>query len=127
MNYITVLAAAAAAWVWGAIWYSLAAKPWAEAVGIADREPGVDRKIGMIVSFIAMLLAAGMMRHMFHMAGIGHPVKGMLAGLGVGAFIVTPFIVMNYYWAGKPVKLMLIDGVNAGVSCGLIGLLLVAF
>ncbi len=127
MDYINVLAAAVAAWIWGAVWYALAAKPWAEAAGIADREPGVERKIGMVVSFVAMLLVAGMMRHMFNQAGIAAVGKGALAGAGIGLFIVTPFVAMNYYWAARPVKLSLIDGVNATVGCGLIGVLLTAF
>ncbi len=127
MDYVNVLAAAVAAWIWGVVWYALAAKPWAEAAGIADREPGVERKIGMIVSLVALLLVAGMMRHMFNEAGIGAVGKGALAGAGIGLFIVTSFLAMNHYWAARPVKLTLIDGIHATVGCGIIGVLLTAF
>ena len=127
MTYLNVLTGAAAAWVWGAIWYAVMARSWAEAAGIADKAPGVERKIGAVVSFVAMLFVAGMMRHMFNEAGIAAVGKGALAGIGIGLFIVTPFVAMNYYWAGRPVKLTLIDGVNAAVSCGLIGVMLTAF
>ena len=40
MEFLNVLAAAVAAWVFGAAWYMTLAKPWMEAAGIETDENG---------------------------------------------------------------------------------------
>ena len=40
--------------------------------------------------FTAMILVAGMLRHVFHISGIVTLGGGFVAGLGIGAFFVTP-------------------------------------
>ena len=51
MNYWAVVMAAVAAWMLGALWYSLLAKPWMAAAGVANAgmqenmsSPRIDRK-----------------------------------------------------------------------------------
>ncbi len=50
VNYIAVLVAGSAAWVFGGIWYRLLAKPWREAHGFSSekvrRQHGYGRLCG---------------------------------------------------------------------------------
>ncbi len=130
MEYVAVLAAAAAAYVFGAIWYMALRNPWMVAAGITQEQ--VDGGMGkdpkpFIISAIMVILVAGMMRHMFAQAGIMGIEKSLLSGLGLGAFIALPWIVTNYAYGGRPRNLTLIDGGYATIGCTIIGLVLGLF
>lgn len=131
MGFISVLAAAIAGFAAGAIWYMSLAKPWLKA---AEFELGPDgkptRSNGLwpfAVSALTMILVAGMMRHVFAMAGITGLFEGAIAGFGVGAFFITPWIAMNYAYSARPGMLTVIDGGYAIVGCSVIGLVLGSF
>ncbi|MWD28291.1 DUF1761 family protein [Aquicoccus sp. SCR17] len=130
MGILSILVAAAAAWLFGALWYMTLSKPWLEAV---SRDWGPDRRLDnrnpvpFILSAVAMIVVAGMMRHVFAMAGIASWDAGLIAGLGVGAFFITPWIVINNAYPGRPFLLSVIDGGYAIIGCGLIGLVLSLF
>ena len=130
MEYISVIVAAAAAFMLGAAWYSLLSKPWINASGIKCDENGNPIGGRMITPFvmsgIAMLLVSGMMRHTFEMAAIDTMDKGLISGLGVGLFFISPWIMINNAYGMRPFKLTLIDGGYAVTGCGLIGLILTA-
>lgn len=129
MEVIRVLAAALAAYVFSAVWYTGLARHWLPVSGIALDGQGRPLRSGgaapFIVGAVAYVLVAGMMRHVFTMSGIASPGFGLLAGFGIGAFFITPWVAMNYAFAQRPVKLMAIDGANSVVGCSLIGLVLV--
>jgi len=124
---ISVLVAAVASYAWGAVWYMVMAKPWMEAVGLT--EDTIDRKnpTPFILAFVCTVLVAGMMRHVWVMAPPGNALAGLVSGLGVGLFLITPWIVMNYGFAQRSARLMVIDGIYASVGCALIGLILSLF
>jgi len=131
MEIINVLVAAAAAWVFGAIWYMALSKPWMAAAGIevgADGKPanGSD-PLPYILSAIAMVLVAGMMRHVISQAGIDTLLKGLMTGGGIGLFMISPWIMINNAYGGKPFKLTLIDGGYATFGSAIIGVILVLF
>ena len=71
-----------------------------------------------------MILVAGMMRHIFSMAGIDGAAASLVAGLGVGAFFISPWLAVNYAFAMRPLKLFLIDAGYAILGSGAIGLTL---
>ncbi|RPE64746.1 uncharacterized protein DUF1761 [Pacificibacter maritimus] len=125
---VEVLVAAAAGFAIGAVWYMALSKQWVTAAGIACDDTG--KPIGgfsaapFVVSGICMLLVAGMMRHMFAMAGIDGIGKGLVSGLGVGLFFIAPWIAMNVAYAMRPRALAVIDGGYAVIGCGVIGLVL---
>ena len=130
MQYLSVLAAAAAAYAFGALWYMTLGKPWMKAAGITQEQ--VDGGAGkspipFIISAIMVIIVAGMMRHAFMQAGITEPIKSALSGLGIGAFMVTPWIVTNYAYGMRPRNLTLIDGGYATIGCTIIGLVLGLF
>ena len=131
MEVLNVLVAALAAFAFGAVWYMSMAKPWMAA---AEIRLGLDSKpvnsggmMPFVIGLAGMILAAGMMRHIFVMAAIDTIGKGVTAGLGIGAFSVMPWVAMNYAFGQRKPMLTVIDGVNVIVGCGIIGLVLMLF
>lgn len=130
MGILSVLVAAAAAWLFGAGWYMALSRPWIAAAGIECDEHGRPKgssPLPFVLSAIAMIVVAGMMRHIFGMSGIDRPGEGFVAGLGVGLFFISPWIMINNAYAMRPFRLTLIDGGYATFGCALIGLVLTLF
>lgn len=130
MEILNVLAAAAASWVFGAIWYMSLARPWVAAAGIEVDENGkpVDQSpLPFVLSAIAMVIVAGMMRHAFATAGVDTVIKGLVSGLGVGLFFISPWIMINNAYGGRPFRLTLIDGGYATFGCAVMGAVLSLF
>lgn len=128
MEFVGVLAAAGAAWVFGAVWYSVFSKQWVSGSRVPVAEDGTpinrtDPK-PYILSIIAMLLVAGTMRYAFSVMEITTPIKGMTSGLGIGLFFIAPWIMLNNGYAARPFSLTLIDGGYAALGCAIIGLLI---
>ncbi|MCI5113043.1 MAG: DUF1761 domain-containing protein [Marivita sp.] len=127
MGFLSVLAAAAASWVFGAIWYMTLSKPWLAAAGVECDETGKPTNtspLPFLLSAICMVLVAGMMRHIFATSGIGSVGKGALTGLGIGLFFIAPWTMINNAYAGRPFSLTLIDGGYAVCGCTIIGAIL---
>ena len=127
MGFLSVLAAAAASWVFGAIWYMTLSKPWLAAAGVECDETGKPTNtspLPFLLSAICMVLVAGMMRHIFATSGIGSVGKGALTGLGIGLFFIAPWTMINNAYAGRPFALTLIDGGYAVCGCTIIGAIL---
>lgn len=131
MGLLAVIAAALAGFAVGAVWYMSLAAPWMKAAGIAVGQEGRPAQSGgampFVVSGICMILVAGMMRHMLAMAGVDGAVKSLVAGLGVGAFFIAPWVAMNYAYAMRDRALTIIDGGYAIFGCGAIGMVLGLF
>ena len=128
MGMIAVLAAAVASYVFGSIWYMALAKPWMQAAGVSVGEDGrptnSKNPAPYILAFLCAVLVAGMMRHVFALSAIDTVDKGLIGGLGVGLFLAAPWIVTNYAFAGRPAKLMIIDGGYATIGCTIMGAVL---
>lgn len=131
MGILSVLIAAAASYAFGAFWYMTLAKPWMAASGVrqemAKSADGKQNMTPFIISAIASILVAGMMRHVFGMADITGAYKGAMAGLGLGLFIVSPWIMTCYAFGMRPRNLTLIDGGYATIGCTIMGLVLGLF
>ena len=131
MEIIAVLAATVAAYAFGAVWYIAMAKPWIKAAGIpvdASGKPmGNGSVLPFVVGFFCILLVAGMMRHVFVMAQMDTVGEGLMGGFGIGAFLITPWVVMNYTYAARPRALAMLDGVYSIVGCSIIGIVLTLF
>ncbi|MEP3347144.1 MAG: DUF1761 domain-containing protein [Litoreibacter sp.] len=130
MGLFSVILAAFAAFAFGAVWYMALAKPWAEAAGIKidpNGKPENQTMTPYIMAGAAMILVAGMMRHVFAASGIDAPVSGLVTGLGIGLFFISPWIMINNGYGGRPFKLTLIDGGYATFGCAIIGLVLGLF
>lgn len=131
MGLLSVIAAAAVAWIFGAGYYMALSKPWIEASGVpvdaSGRPAGGASPTPFVLSALAMLLVAGMMRHIFSMAGIATFAAGIVSGLGVGLFFIAPWIMINNAYAMRPFRLTLIDGGYAVAGAAIIGAVLTLF
>ncbi|EBA17046.1 hypothetical protein RSK20926_08752 [Roseobacter sp. SK209-2-6] len=131
MEFLNVLVAAAAGFALGAVYYGILANPWMEAANIkrgTDGKPeGGQSPALFAATFALQLVVAGMMRHVFSLSGIDTSGAGLVAGLGVGLFFISPWIAINNLYAGRPLRLTLIDGGYASLACALIGLVLCLF
>ncbi len=116
INYIGVVTAAVAAWVFGAIWYTALGKQWTAALGWTDADMhGPDGKRAMpmapmIITFVAELvmafLLAGLMGHFGGATIRTGAIVGVLCWL---AFIATT-IASNNAFQKRKLALTIIDG-----------------
>lgn len=131
MDLVNVIVATIAAFGVGAVWYNILSKPWIKAAGIPCDEDGKPQggpnPMLFAMGFVFQLIVAGMMRHVFESSGTVSIGGGLVAGLGIGAFFITPWIALNNAYGGKPWALTLIDGGYAIVACGVMGLVLNLF
>ncbi|SFR54994.1 Protein of unknown function [Yoonia tamlensis] len=131
MAILSIIVATIAAFAFGAAYYMALAKPWMAAAGIKVGDDGKPANgaspTPYIVSFICILLVAGMMRHVFALSGIDTAGKGLQAGFGIGIFFITPWIFINTGYSDRPWKLAVIDGGYATASAAIIGLVLTLF
>lgn len=127
MEYLNVVAAAVAAFAFGAVWYIALSKPWMAASGVTEAQQKASGPLPFVVGLVAMVLVAGMMRHLLGTSGVVTVTGGAIAGFGVGAFLVTPWVAMTYAFALRKPALTLIDGVNCIAGCTIMGVVLNAF
>lgn len=130
MLIISVLAAAFAGFAFGAVWYMSLQKPWVEAAGIALDESGKPLNASPLpyaLAALAMLIVASAMRYAFYIGDIETFGKGITAGIGVGLFFISPWIMINNAYGNRPFKLTLIDGGYATFGCAVMGAVLTLF
>lgn len=130
MEFINVIVAAAGSFAFGAVWYMTLAKPWMAASGVEvgpDGKPADDSPLPYIMSAVTALLVAGMMRHMFATSAVDTIWEGIISGFGIGAFFITPWLMMTNFFVGRPFKLTMVDGGYAIIGCSIIGAILMAF
>lgn len=130
MGFVGVLVAALAGWIFGAVWYMALSKPWMAAAGLRpgpNGRPEGDSALPYMLSALAMVIVAGMMRHTFVGSGIFTFGKGLVSGLGIGAFFISPWIMINNAYTGRPFRLTAIDAGYAIFGCGIIGAVLTVF
>ena len=127
MEFVNVIAAAIAAFAFGAVWYIAMSKPWMAASGVTEEQQKSGGPMPFVVGLVAMVIVAGMMRHLLASSGVTTMGGGAIAGLGVGAFLITPWVAMNYGFAMRKPALTVVDGVNSVVGCTIMGAVLNAF
>lgn len=125
MNIIGILAAGAATWVFGAIWYMALAKPWMAASGLS--EDSIDRAnpVPYIVSLIGAILVAGMLDHILTRTGIDDLIGAIMVGSGLGAFVVSPWIVNNILYGQRDKRLIWMDCGYPVIGMGIMAVVLV--
>ena len=131
MGFIAVVVAGIGGFMFGAVWYTVLAEKWMAASGVALDETGKPANrsdpIPYITSLLGAILVAGMMRHSFELSGIDTVGKGLVSGLGIGLFLVSPWIATFYSFGARPRSLILIDGGYATFGCTVIGTVLTLF
>ena len=104
---MAVLAAAVAAWTFGALWYRLFGKAWMRAVGFAERLKPTPAPF--VISFVAELLTAGVLASVVQLLPNKAAVElsvGLVAWIG----LVLPTLTVNHRYQGDPWVLTAIDG-----------------
>ena len=131
MEYLNVLVAAIAAFAIGAVWYGVFANQWLEASGTPTGDDGKptnsSNPMTYVTAMIFTIIVAGMMRHVFELGGVTTMGKGFVSGLGIGLFLITPWMGIHCTFSVKPRALLLIDGGYATIGCATIGLVLTLF
>ena len=130
MELLNVIVAGIASYAFGAGWYMTLAKPWVEAARVEvgpDGKPANNNATPYIIAFISALVVAGMMRHVFALSGIDTIGKGLIAGLGIGLFLASPWLATCYAFGGRPFRLTMIDAGYATFGCAIMGAVLTAF
>jgi uncharacterized protein DUF1761 len=95
--------------------------------GSQKKDVESKKPLPCIIGFVAAVVVAGMMRHVFAQAGADTAIKGLWAGFGLRVFIAAPWIATNYAFAGRSMHLMFIDGLYATIGCAIMGLILTLF
>jgi hypothetical protein len=134
MNYLAILTAAVASYIFGAVWYMALSKPWLAALGKNEAEiKGSDGKrpaTPFIVAFVAQLVMAYVLAGLIAHLGPGHvtPRSGVISALFVWAGFVATTLVTNHGFQGAKRSLTVIDGLHwlgvlliQGLVIGLIG------
>ncbi|NND40543.1 MAG: DUF1761 domain-containing protein [Silicimonas sp.] len=121
MGILSILLAAVAAWVFGAVWYGVIGKQWMAASGLT--EESIDRKdpAPYIVSFLCTVIVAAMFRYVIGLTALDGIVASTLLGLGLGLFIAAPWIATNVMFSARPRSLIWMDGVYPAAGMALMG------
>jgi hypothetical protein len=121
MNYLAILAAAVAAWMFGAVYYGTVANAWVAALGrtMADFKAEQAAKTGKlgaigpyILSFFAELLMAWVLAGVIAHLGPVTVKTGVVSALFIWAgFVLTTMATNNAYTGRKPM-LTVIDAAH---------------
>ena len=127
MEYLNVIAAGVATWIFGAIWYMSISKSWMDASDLTEETIDNKNPLPYIVSLIGAIVVAGMMRHVLAGSGIDTVGKGLLTGLGMGAFIVSPWIINNVLYGQRDKRLIWMDCGYPVIGMAIMGVVLNLF
>lgn len=117
-SLLTIIVAAIAAWIFGALWYGLLSKPWMAASGITDEQmsqvktqPRLQQASPFIISFILEFVMAYMLAVLLmHTAPDGFSFGSALTAaffLWLGFIFTTQTINHRYHF--RPWSLTIID------------------
>jgi len=111
VSYLAIVIAAVAAWLAGAVWYGVLAKPWVAAQGKTMEQFKAEQAAyaPFVIVFVAELvmawMLAGVLGHLGQVTARGGVISGLFLWLG---FVVTT-LCANYAFGGRSLKLAAID------------------
>ena len=115
MNYLAVIAAAVAAWLFGAVWYMALSKPWmaasgwkseAEMLGPSGKVSPVPFAIAFVAELVMAYFLAGLIAHLGEVTVGSALITAFFVWL---AFVITTLVV-NYQFGRRSWMLTAIDG-----------------
>ena len=114
INFMAVIAAGAAYWLIGAVWFSVFfGKTWSEELqrhGIKIHKPGQSTMISkFIVTFLLNLIIAFGIAFFVHYVDTTTVVQAIKLGLIIGFCFAAAVMYNSYIWESRPVKLIFID------------------
>jgi Protein of unknown function (DUF1761) len=128
ISYLAVLVAAVAGWLASAAWYMSLGKVWTAALGKTSEQMRAEHNkpgafLPFIYAFVANIIIAWMLAGLLGHLGPGQVT--LLNGVLTGAFLWFGFVLttmaVNYTFAGRSRRLLLIDAGNWLVVLLLIG------
>ncbi|HXQ84562.1 MAG TPA: DUF1761 domain-containing protein [Xanthobacteraceae bacterium] len=128
ISYLAVVIAAVAAWLASAAWYMSLGRIYMAALGKTPEQVELDRKkpgafLPFIYALVANLVIAWMMAGVLGHLGVGQVT--LRNGVVSGAFLWFGFILttigVNYSFAGRDKRLLLIDAGNWLIDLIVIG------
>lgn len=110
-NYLAVIVAAAAAWLWGAAWYGMLGRQWMKAARL-DPAAITMRAGPFILSFVADLVIAWVLAGAIGHLGTGQVTlwNGIVSGAIIWAGFIATVLAVNHRYQGFGWDLTLIDG-----------------
>lgn len=110
MNYLAVLVAAVAGYVFGAIWYSALAKPWMAAVGMTERPK--PNPAPFVIAFVCQLFMAWMLAGVIGHLGDISVMRSLITAAFLWAGFVITTMIVNHRFQSARWSLTLIDGAH---------------
>ena len=109
---IAILAAGAAGWIFGAVWYGVLSKPYQRALGL-NPEDCKDKKMPlapMVVAFLSALVMSAVLYQLLTNLGVLGIWPSVVAGFTVGVGFVLTSVLVNNMFQQKSFALTVIDG-----------------
>jgi hypothetical protein len=134
VNYFAIFVAAVIAWLAGAAWYTAFSKIWMAALGTTPEkmqqmknEPGAF--LPFIYAFLAELITAWTLAGILGHLGTGQVTvrNGVISGLFLWFGLVMTTTLVNYSFARRAWRLLLIDGGHWLLVLALMGAVIGAF
>lgn len=114
MEYLCILGAAVAAWLFGALWYTVLGKQYQTALGL-NPDDCKDKKMPLtplLVCFVAELVMALALCYVLARMSVVGWSWGAMAGAIIAIGVVVPTVVVNNIFPGRKPALSLIDGAH---------------
>jgi hypothetical protein len=112
MEYLGIVAAAVAAWIFGAVWYMGLGRQYQAALGLTPEQCNKGKPMPvapMAVCFLGeLVMAAALSWILARLSAVGW-MWGAQMGLLFGIAIVVPTVIINHMFPGRSKALMLID------------------
>ena len=132
INHLAILLAAIVAWLGGAVYYTLLARPWVTAQGLTVEQhkamiaakTGIAKVAPYILAFVADLAMAWVLAGMVGHLGAVTVRSAVISGLFVWAGFVVTTVLVNNAFAGRRYMLTLIDTGHWLLAVVLMGLVI---
>lgn len=116
-NWTALLVAAAAAWIFGAIYYGVLGRAWLAAQGETPEtmkaknagKSGVAKAAPFVISFVAEIVMAGAMQGVLFHSGMNNMRTGLISGAMIWLGFVFTTILVNNAYPGRRFMLTVID------------------
>lgn len=115
LNYLAIILAAAAGFVWGAAYYTTLSKQWLSAVGIAKEQMRIGRSPApFVISFVALVVMAWVLAGTLGHLGPGQVTvkNGIISGLFLWLGFIATTVFVNNAYPGRKYSLSAIDSIH---------------
>ena len=119
VNYLSVVLAAVAAWLFGAVYYTVLSKPWMAAMGKTEEQCKAEMaaKVGLakaapfILAFVGVFLMAFVLFGVLTHSGLWSVRAGMISGAFCWfGFVLTTMTVNNGFHGRRPMLTVIDSG-----------------